>query len=227
LFSGTGVHPLGDACDFARYCSALDFWASTDHAESITPPRWQMVKDAVRACQKVSGGNAAPDLVSFIGFEWTQVGMTPAEHFGHKNVIFRDLDDERVSARPIAAILRGGDTAMRRMARSLTPLIPLRDFENRQTYFDYNKFMSETRSAQMCDREARSDTLPKDCMEFAATPGELVRRLFAEHTPSHPARRRHIRRPAGLAQALIPAAGEFRLVELTGTKLKSIARGRM
>ncbi len=180
LFSGTGVHPLGDACDFARYCSALDFWASTDHAESITPPRWQMVKDAVRACQKVSGGDAAPDMVSFIGYEWTQVGMTPAEHFGHKNVIFRDLDDDKVSARPIAAILQGGDTAMRRMARSLTPLIPLRDFANRQAYFDYNKFMSETRGAKMCDREAASNTLPKDCMEFAATPGELVRRLFEE-----------------------------------------------
>ena len=121
LLSGTGVHPLADACDFARYCSAVDFWASTDHAESITPPRWQIVKDAVRACQKVSGNDAAPDLVSFIGYEWTQVGRTPAEHFGHKNVIFRDLEDEKVSARPIAAITRDGDTAMRRRARSITP----------------------------------------------------------------------------------------------------------
>lgn len=180
LLSGTGVHPLADACDFARYCSAVDFWASTDHAESITPPRWQIVKDAVRACQKVSGNDAAPDLVSFIGYEWTQVGRTPAEHFGHKNVIFRDLEDEKVSARPIAAITRDGDTAMRRMARSITPLVPLRDFSNRQSYFDYNRFMSETRGAKMCDRDAASGALPKDCMEFASTPGELVRRLFDE-----------------------------------------------
>ena len=180
LFSGTGVHPLADACDFARYCSALDFWASTDHAESLTPPRWKMVKDSVRACQKVAGGDGAPDLVSFIGFEWTQVGLTPDTHFGHKNVIFRDLEDEKISARPIAAMLQGGDTAMRRMARGLTPLIPLRDFSKRQSYFDYNRFVAETRGAMPCDRESRSDVLPTDCMEFAVTPGELVRRLFDE-----------------------------------------------
>ena len=87
LLGGTGAHPLADACDFARYCSALDFWASTDHAESITPLRWQRVKESVRACQKVAGDDANPDLVSFIGFEWTQVGRTPDEHFGHKSGI--------------------------------------------------------------------------------------------------------------------------------------------
>ena len=53
LMGGSGVHPLADACDFARYCSALDFWASTDHAESITSNRWQEIKNTVRACQKV------------------------------------------------------------------------------------------------------------------------------------------------------------------------------
>ena len=180
LLSGNGVHPIADACDFARYCSALDFWASTDHAESITAPRWKMVKDAVRSCQKVSGSDTAPDMVSFIGYEWTQVGVTPEEHYGHKNVIFRDLEDEKVSARPIAAISKDGDTAMRRMARSITPLVPLRDISNRQAYFDYNKFMSETRGAKICDRTAKSDGLPTDCMEFAVTPGELVRRLFDE-----------------------------------------------
>jgi hypothetical protein len=180
LFSGSGVHPHGDACDFARYCSALDFWASTDHAEAITPKRWTMVKDAVRACQQVSGGDEAPDLVSFIGYEWTQVGLTPAEHYGHKNVIFRDLEDEKVSVRPIAAISLQGDSAMRRMARTVTPLAAARDFSNRQAYFDYNKYVTEMRDAKMCDREGPSDALPKDCMEFAATPGELVRRLFDE-----------------------------------------------
>jgi hypothetical protein len=27
IFGGEGVYPLADACDFARYCSQLDFWA--------------------------------------------------------------------------------------------------------------------------------------------------------------------------------------------------------
>ena len=180
LMGGSGVHPLADACDFARYCSALDFWASTDHAESITASRWKEIKDTVRSCQKVSGGASEPDMVSFIGFEWTQVGQTPAEHYGHKNVIFRDLDDSQVSARPIAATGAGGQSAMRRMAKPMSPLVPMTDFANRQEYFDYNKFMSITRDAQACDTTTSSDKLPADCMEFAPTPGDLVKRLVDE-----------------------------------------------
>ena len=173
ILGGKGLHPLADACDFARYCSALDFWASTDHAESITANRWTMVKDAVRACQKVSGSDDNPDLVSFVGFEWTQVGRTPEEHYGHKNVIFRDLDDDKVSARAIA-------TGAIRLVSPMSPYVPLRDFANRQAYFDYNKFMAITASAPACDALTPSDKLPKDCMETAVTPADLVRKLFDE-----------------------------------------------
>ncbi len=28
MMGGVGAHPVGDACDFARFCSALDFWSS-------------------------------------------------------------------------------------------------------------------------------------------------------------------------------------------------------
>jgi hypothetical protein len=173
ILGGSGLHPLADACDFARYCSALDFWASTDHAESITPKRWSMVKDSVRACQKVAGDDANPDLVSFIGFEWTQVGRVPQDHFGHKNVIFRDLDDDKVSARAIA-------TGALSLAAPISPLVVTQDFKNRQDYFDYNKFMSTTRATPVCDAAAPSDKLPKDCLETAKTPGDLVRKLFDE-----------------------------------------------
>ena len=177
LLGGDGTHPLADACDYARYCSALDFWASTDHAESITPTRWKTVKDAVRACQKVAGSEANPDLVSFIGFEWTQVGRTPELHYGHHNVVFRDLDDAKVSARPIAA----GDTASAsRLAAPISPLVPLKDFAHRQTYFDFNTFMSLTRGTPACDTNTASDKLPATCMEWAGHPGELIRKLFDE-----------------------------------------------
>src|SRR3954447_21706135 len=34
LLNGEGIHPPADACDYARYCSSLDFFALTDHAEA-------------------------------------------------------------------------------------------------------------------------------------------------------------------------------------------------
>ena len=95
IYGGEGAHPLADACDFARHCSAIDFWAITDHAEASTPKRWQDAKQSIRACNAVADGATDPDLVSFVGFEWTQVGQTPDEHYGHKNVIFRDLEDRK------------------------------------------------------------------------------------------------------------------------------------
>lgn len=179
LLGGKGAYPLSDACDFARYCSAMDFWASTDHAESITAQRWQMIKDAVRSCQKVSGNSPEPDLVSFIGYEWTQVGRTPDTHYGHKNVIFRDLEDEKVSKRAIAAMGRQSSRNLR-IANNMSPLVPMRDFSNRQRYFDYNRFISDTRDAEMCPLDKNSSDLSENCMEYAATPGELARKLFDE-----------------------------------------------
>ena len=88
LNHGKGVHPVADACDYARYCSAIDFWSITDHAEASTPERWKRTKDAMRQCQAKSVDQSNPDLVSLIGFEWTQVGRLPSEHFGHKKRYF-------------------------------------------------------------------------------------------------------------------------------------------
>ncbi|MBW2244698.1 MAG: DUF3604 domain-containing protein, partial [Deltaproteobacteria bacterium] len=48
MLGGTGSHPPADACDFARYCSALDFWSINDHAEYLTERLWDETIDAVR-----------------------------------------------------------------------------------------------------------------------------------------------------------------------------------
>ena len=98
---GEGIHPVADACDFARYCANLDFWSINDHAASLTPRRWQETIDTVRRCDALGGDD--PDLVSFLGWEWTQMGSTPDNHYGHKNVVLRGLEDGSIPTRPIAA----------------------------------------------------------------------------------------------------------------------------
>lgn len=40
-------------------------------------------------------------MVSFLGWEWTQIGDTPENHYGHKNVVLRDTEADKVPRRPI------------------------------------------------------------------------------------------------------------------------------
>ena len=71
ILQGEGAHPPADACDFARFCSALDFFSLNDHAESLTPDLWQQTRDAIRQGNAVSGEGDDPDLVALLGWEWT------------------------------------------------------------------------------------------------------------------------------------------------------------
>ena len=87
MSQGEGAHPQADACDFARYCSALDFWSITDHAEGLTARNWEETLESMRQCNQVAADPKNPDTVAFVGWEWTQVGTTPEDHYGHKNVI--------------------------------------------------------------------------------------------------------------------------------------------
>src|ERR1700687_1058442 len=95
MMQGEGAHPPADACDFARYCSSLDFWSINDHAESVSPRHWKETKEAIRQCNAVAGDPRNPDVVAFLGWEWTQVGQTAKDHYGHKNVILRDTADDK------------------------------------------------------------------------------------------------------------------------------------
>ena len=69
----------------------------------LTPLHWEETQDAIRECNARAGDPANPDTVAFLGWEWTQTGPTPDEHFGHKNVVLAHTDDARIPTRPVAA----------------------------------------------------------------------------------------------------------------------------
>ncbi|NNL66366.1 MAG: DUF3604 domain-containing protein, partial [Myxococcales bacterium] len=177
VLQGEGAHPPADACDFARYCSALDFFSLNDHAESLTPAMWQQTRDAIRQCNAVGGEGDDPDLVALLGWEWTQMGTSPDDHYGHKNVVLRGTADDEVPARPIAASGYSFD-AMRQKGGNLPALaMTLLDFGNRQIYFDFAEKRKLLREAPLCEPGVDVRELPPDCVETAATPRELFEKL--------------------------------------------------
>ncbi|MEC7917979.1 MAG: DUF3604 domain-containing protein, partial [Pseudomonadota bacterium] len=40
ILGGEGSHPVSDACNFARFCSNLDFFSISDHAELLSSRDW-------------------------------------------------------------------------------------------------------------------------------------------------------------------------------------------
>ena len=134
---GDGAHPPADACDFARFCSALDFWSINDHAEAITPRTGARRRSRSASATRSPATPTNPDVVAFLGWEWTQVGRTPEEHYGHKNVILRETAEDRVPTRPISA---GGFTrqVMAALPLSAAARCPrCSTSANRQRYFDF------------------------------------------------------------------------------------------
>ncbi len=172
-----GVHPPADTCDFARYCASLDFYSLTDHAENFTPAHWQAAKDSLRQCAAVSGADD-PDVIPFAGFEWTQVGKTAQTHWGHKNVIFPDLEDDQLPARPINSRARDSGTSLgvldglevATQARWLDPF-------HWKRYKDLQWFFDRIRAVPECPHGVPSPQLPLDCHENAPTPADLFAKL--------------------------------------------------
>ncbi|MFK7732989.1 MAG: DUF3604 domain-containing protein [Pseudomonadales bacterium] len=172
---GRGLTPPATACDFARYCSALDFWSINDHAEGVTPQRWQDTKDVVRQCNAVAGDPENPDIVAFLGWEWSQVNTDPSKHFGHKNVIFLDTEDDKVPTRAIASPREKLNKAP--MGRIAQWMMALGDFENRDYYFGIDTYYSEIAETPICEPSVDTRDLPSDCLEVANTPADLFEKL--------------------------------------------------
>jgi hypothetical protein len=178
MLAGEGVHPPADACDFARFCSGLDFWSINDHAEAVSPQHWEETKESIRQCNAVAGDPKNPDVVAFLGWEWTQVGTSPQNHYGHKNVILVDTDDDKVPKRPISALSPQLVGALRQEPpfwQRVQP--PIFDFKNRQRYFDFAYYQRELIGVKPCPTGVNSRELPADCHESAQTPQELFEKL--------------------------------------------------
>ena len=169
-----GDHPPTDACDFARHCSRVDFFGLTDHAETLTRRHWRAAVDSVRRCNERAGDAEAKDLVAFVGWEWTQAGLTADQHWGHRTVLFPGDAADRLPARPIGAAGAGAGALSRLGAlASLKWADPLRW----KRYADFGWLLDAVADAPQCAPDAPSPRLELDCAETAATPGALFRKL--------------------------------------------------
>ncbi len=171
---GEGVHPPADACDFARYCANLDFFALTDHAESLRPEHWELSKQSIRECNALASDAEDPDLVAFMGFEWSQAGLTPETHYGHRCLVFPETDDASLPPRPIAAAdRRSGYLAIAERLAGLRWTDPL----HWTAYTDYVAYADRLLEAPLCEAGIPTPELPAECLEVAETPEQLHRKL--------------------------------------------------
>ena len=171
MAGGIGSRPPSDACDFARYCSALDFWSINDHAELLTSDLWEQTVDSVRQCNDVAGDPSNPDLVTYLGWEWSHIGSTPDTHYGHKNVVLLDTEEGKIPTRPIGSqdenivipslpMMRLGMTAL-----------------NGRRGLDLSKLLANIVDTPLCETDIPVRELPLDCLEAAPTPEILFEKL--------------------------------------------------
>ncbi len=178
IFNGEGAHPPADACDFARYCSGLDFFSINDHAEGLTTELWEETKESIRQCNDLAGDPANPDMVAFTGWEWTQTGRSPETHYGHKNIIFPGIEDAELPTRPISSI----DIATYEEERP-PPAFVMHGAAAAARLFGYTPyadliaFLGRLSEAPACDPTVDTKDLPANCKEAAATPEVLFRKL--------------------------------------------------
>lgn len=173
VVKGGGIVTPADACDFARYCSSLDFWSINDHAEGLTPRVWQDSVDAIRSCNAQAGDAGNPDMVSFVGWEWSNGEQDDVpSHYGHKNVIFRTWEEGKTPTRPIAS------KPQYMLAQIPSVLVGLMStVESVGETSDFGWYLKESRNTSTCKEGVPSNELPVDCREVALTPTDLYRKL--------------------------------------------------
>ena len=127
-------------------------------------------------CNEVALDAANPDVVAFLGWEWTQSGTSAETHYGHKNVLFLETGEDSVPTRPIASASNKAFTELPPRFRVLPPLY---DPANRQRYFDYDYSVRQVSREALCDTDKAGADLPEDCKEYAEDPAQLFARVRA------------------------------------------------
>ena len=175
IFGGEGAHPPADACDFARFCAGLDFFSINDHAEGLTPVLWTETQRSIRECSDRNLDPARPDLVPFLGWEWTQTGPTPETHFGHRNVVLRGLAPDEVPARPISS--RVEERASRPPGIVFSAASAVARVFAPAPYAEMVDRFGQIAEVPSCAEGVGVRSLPPDCLESTETPGELFAKL--------------------------------------------------
>ena len=173
---GEGVHPVADACNFARFCSNLDFFAVTDHAEWLTSREWRDTISSIQNCALISKDLDNPPIIPLLGWEWTQKSLNKSSHYGHKNVILRSIENDEIPLRPIGAEEKFFELS------SLMPIstmlaASLYDFKNRQNYYNFRYRKLITNNLDRCSSDKPVRDLPVDCIERAVSPEVLFKKL--------------------------------------------------
>ena len=169
-----GAHDSSMACDFARYCANLDFFSFNDHAEGLTPEHWRQQNKIVEQCNISNDDPVTSDLVVFPGWEWTQIGTTKKNHWGHRNVIFKDIYN--LPARPIGARTPNSGLGVFDTTEQAVGARWI-DIFNFKRYSDLKWLLNEVRNIPYCDAGVTSTELPLDCYEYASSPKELFSKL--------------------------------------------------
>ena len=176
IMQGEGVHPVADACNFARFCSNLDFFAVTDHAEWLTSREWRDTISSIQNCALISKDLDNPPIIPLLGWEWTQKSINKSSHYGHKNVILRSIENDEIPLRPIGAEEKFFELS------SLMPIstmlaASLYDFKNRQNYYNFRYRKLITNNLDRCSSDKPVRDLPVDCIERAVSPEVLFKKL--------------------------------------------------
>lgn len=162
------LRPPMSACNYARFVSQLDFLGTTDHGESYLPQLWRDGVEAMRLCDSV-GSSGAPDLVGFVGFEWTSIARTVPQHYLHRNVIIRDIVGNGVPKRSIGFYRSAFIEAKESWIAA--------DPEQRKEYERYLDYLAAYRALPACPANLSSAEMSADCYELALSPAELNKKL--------------------------------------------------